>query len=481
MKIILLFLLLATARADLPVSGRPVPALSTFDNIMQQEMAAGGATAGVLGVMRNGRIIYLRGFGYLDDGSTPLPENALLRTASCTKPLTAAAIRQLAASGALGALGLQRRVFNLTVDGTNNDGLLNVTPFLIAGVNQLGDDRYADITVAHLLRHAGGFNRRASPGDPMFKSRDIAEQMGVASPPSRHNIMRWMLGRPLFWAPGTVDVNTNGLDENTEDPYSNFGYMVLGEIVAAYSPQGGYMQHLHNQVLTPDMWVPTGELLQGRTLPLNRNAREPLYTGGSSGQSVFDSFPFVVPEPYGRWDMDNMLAHGGIIVSAASMLEFGSRYEVWYPNVGTARSATSASGGSHTGALTGTSSVIWPRGDADGLVIYAAFNHRKDDGNSNADEIAPLVRGRIANTLGLSLSWPTVTCDGFWVSAGSGTGGTVGRGGYHDPYRGFEKAWAQTTAGSRIRLKPGNNAWSGVLNRRMRLDAPEGAARIGAQ
>lgn len=43
------------------------------------------------------------------------------------------------------------------------------------------------------------------------------------------------------------------------------------------------------------------------------------------------------------------------------------------------------------------------------------------------------------------------------------------------------RAWNNTTAGSRIRLHAGNNAWSGVLNRKVRLDAPEGAARIGVQ
>lgn len=467
-----LLLTAATVLADLPVSGRPVPDLVVFDTIMQDEMANSSATAGVLGVSRNGRVVYLRSFGYLDDGSTPLPETALMRIASCSKPFTAAAVRQLASSGALGASGLQRRVFNLTVNGVNNNGLLDVEPFLIPGVNRLADERYADITVGHLLDHAGGFNRAEGPRDPTFRSREIAEQMGIASPPSRHNVMRWMLGRPLFWAPGTVNNRDN------EDAYSNFGYMVLGEIVNTFTPQGDFHSHLHHVTLTPELWVPEGEFLQGRSLLTNRHPREPLYVHSQTSFSAFDEFPFVVPEQYGGWNLEGLRGAGGLIASAQAMLAFGSRYNVWYPEIGRSQAAVSPGGGAHSGALDGTSTVLWPRGDANDTVVYVAFNVRNDD---NGDHLAGEVRDRVATAISNGLTWPTATSDGFWVSAGSGTGGTQGRGGYNDAYRGFAKAWNATTTGSRIRMKPGNNAWSGVLNRKMRLDAPEGTARIGVQ
>jgi len=474
MKTLLLFLLTAlAAHADLPVSGRPVPALSTFDTIMQQELADSSATAGVLGISRNGRVVYLRSFGYLDDGSTLLPETALMRIASCSKPFAAAAVRQLADSGALGGNGLQRRVFNLTVNGVNNNGLLNVTPFLIPGVDVLGDNRYADITVAHLIDHSGGFNRAEGPRDPTFRSREIAEQMGVSSPPSRHNVMRWMLGRPLFWTPGTVNNRDNG------DAYSNFGYMVLGEIVDTFSPQGSFHNHLHNQTLTPGMWVPSGEFLQGRSLIYNRHPREPLYVHSQNANSVFDEFPFPVPEQYGGWNLEGLRGAGGLIASAQAMLEFGARYNVWYPNIGRTHAAATPTGSFHTGALDGTSTALCPRGDANDTVIYVACNTRNND---DGDHLAGEVMTRILDTLNnFSFTWPATSSDGFWVSAGSGTGGTAGRGGYNDPYRGFARAWNETTTGSRLRMKPGNNAWSGVLNRKMRLDAPEGTARIGVQ
>jgi hypothetical protein len=57
--------------------------------------------------------------------------NALFRIASLCKPITAAAIRQLANAGRFRPSGHQRRVFNLTVNGVNNCGLPNVERFFI--------------------------------------------------------------------------------------------------------------------------------------------------------------------------------------------------------------------------------------------------------------------------------------------------------------------------------------------------------------
>ena len=78
------------AAAAIAISGRPVPKLVAFDDAMTELMSDNDIEAGVLGVMRNGTIVYLRGFGLLTTGVN-MPENALVRLASCTKPITAAA------------------------------------------------------------------------------------------------------------------------------------------------------------------------------------------------------------------------------------------------------------------------------------------------------------------------------------------------------------------------------------------------------
>src|SRR5262249_14850111 len=141
-------------------------------------------------------------FGYLLEPNTQvpegvtLPETAMFRTASVVKPITAAAVRQLAVEGWLGPSGLERRAFDLN----SNGGVLYVNPF-----RGLTDGRHADITVHQLILHQGGFNRAADPpGDPMFKSRAIAQDMAFASPPSNFDTINWMLGQRLQWAPGLV-------------------------------------------------------------------------------------------------------------------------------------------------------------------------------------------------------------------------------------------------------------------------------------
>lgn len=90
-----------TARADLPVTGFPVPELVVFDNLMQSYMADNGLEAGILAISKDGRVVYQRGFGYAWNGRDPLPENTPMRLASVEKPHTAAAIRHLAADGVI--------------------------------------------------------------------------------------------------------------------------------------------------------------------------------------------------------------------------------------------------------------------------------------------------------------------------------------------------------------------------------------------
>lgn len=200
--------LASTSGAVLPVSGRPVPSMAAFDTIMTDFMNTKGITAGVLGISRNGRIEYLRAFGYLvepqssSDPGTPLPEAAMLRTASVVKPITAAAVRQLNAENGFGPTGLNRAVFNLTVGGVNNNGLLFIAPF-----GGLADARHLNIRLADLLTHQGGFNRLANPpGDVMFQERTVAQVLGIDSPPQPADTMRYMLGQALQWTPGTVSV-----------------------------------------------------------------------------------------------------------------------------------------------------------------------------------------------------------------------------------------------------------------------------------
>jgi CubicO group peptidase (beta-lactamase class C family) len=541
--------LAVNARAQLPVSGRPVPGMSAFDNLMTNFMNANGITAGVLGISRNGRIEYLRSFGWLREPSgsfvgVALPENAMMRTASVVKPVTAAAIRQFDAAGGFGAGGLNTRAFNGLIIGQS--GLLNVTPR-----PALGDGRHADVTINHLLLHQGGYNRNVDPpGDVMFKSRAIAAALRTNSPPTNGETMSYMLGQSLQWAPGTVSnispanvsngnvafssnasptlitttaphaiavgdpvtitghsvasVNTTAIvasvpsnttftlqgvnstggaggtwSKNT-DAYSNFGYMVLGELLQTFAP-GGYLGYVQSHVMSPALWIPSTEFALARSLAPDRHPREPRYIASNNGESVFDNDPpiDVVPVPDGGFFIEAMLAHGGVIASAQAMIHFANAYHLWYTNGDIGQPITAASpmqNYAHSGRLDGVDTFLQQRSDS--VVFYLAIN-RTDFGNPG---LAPTLAAQINNQLSApaGFTWPDATSDGFWVTLGA-ENAAAGFGGYHSSYQGFQSALDRVTDGSYLRLHPGSQAWTGTINKQVRLDAPEGPVTLGRQ
>ena len=441
------------AHGAIAISGRPVPTMTAFDGIMSNYMQTSGITAGLLGIMRDGRTVYLRGFGNLPT-SEPFPENATFRIASLSKPVTAAAIRMLASDGAFGANGIDRKAFNLTVNGTNNGGLLSITPF-----QSLGDSRMAQITIRHLLDHTSGFD---GP-DCIFRdgSRQVANDLGLNAPPSRVDRIRWMLHQTLTSTPGTNFV------------YSNFGFMVLGHIIDTYG--GGYINFIRNRVLTAALWVPTADVNHGRTLVGNRLPREPGYTITGNGQSVFDYSPPIdsLPYPYGgEFDLEALLGAGSLVASGHAMLTFANGWHLWYPNAGVpVTQGFPQEGYIHDGGLSGLNTRLQGRGD--GVSIYLAFN-RVDSVGPPFDSISALIDS------GTGFTWPSTTSDGFWVSLPE-SDPTAGYGGYHSLWQGFGSSLTKASDGTRMRLKPGTSPWTGRITKRIRLDAPEGVARLGVQ
>ncbi|MBL8878660.1 MAG: beta-lactamase family protein, partial [Phycisphaerales bacterium] len=170
-------ILMFDASANAQISGRYIPELSWADITMLNFMTEHGISGGLLGIMKDGCVVYQRGFGWMDnDQNITMPENALVRIASCTKPITAAAIQKLAAEGAFGPDGIDRLAFNL---GQSNPGVLNINPW-----PSLGDSRMRNITIRHLLLHQGGWDRDpdVGPGDVTYMECTIASDMGINSP-----------------------------------------------------------------------------------------------------------------------------------------------------------------------------------------------------------------------------------------------------------------------------------------------------------
>ena len=90
------------AQPEIPVSGTAVSGMASFDQAVTAFMRKLSIPGGAVAVMRDGKLIYARGFGYADvEKKTLVQPDALFRVASVSKTITAAAIMKLVEEGKL--------------------------------------------------------------------------------------------------------------------------------------------------------------------------------------------------------------------------------------------------------------------------------------------------------------------------------------------------------------------------------------------
>lgn len=455
--------LFTSAAAQLPVTGRPVSELAWLDTEVLDLMNEFAVSGGMVAMMRNGRIIYQRGFGWHDSGeNVAMPENALARIASCTKPITAAAIQRLVSEN---RLELDDFAFDL---GQPGGGILQLTPF-----PSLGDEELKEVTVLHLLTHMGGWDRDPAlgVGDLTYNECTIAGDMGVPTPPGRTNTMRWILGQPLQFTPGT------------DQAYSNIGFLALGLIVEQVTGQG-LTTYLRDNILTPDDWVPATDFRQGRTFEVNQPPREAWYDGNDLEHCVFNNSEcsfgcstVIFNSAYGAWDHEARISQGGTVLSPATMLRFLDRYyvESFDPEIGEPLNGGRLNG-DHGGVQDGCNAYAWQRDD--GINVFMFFN--EDAANDDPDDpghFGRLLRSRIEATIDDQTNWPTFDVEGFWATPSVGTPAAYGS--YDRPFRGMPDALSTLEHGSILNLKAGTYAFSGTISTQLKLRAPLGLARIG--
>ncbi|MCX8155355.1 MAG: beta-lactamase family protein [Verrucomicrobiae bacterium] len=275
------------------VRGEGLSPLAPFDRCMEQFMAARQIPGGVLAILQQGRLIYAQGYGYANrEDQIPARPTTLFRLASLSKPITALAILRLAQAG---RLSLDEPAFER----------LGLAPL----PGKTRDPRLERITIRQLLQHTGGWDRDQS-GDPMFMSETIAKACRVPSPPGPRDIIRYMLGRPLDFDPGT------------RYAYSNFGYCVLGRIIEAVT------RHPYEAWVRRDVLAPLGlhSLRLGRSLIDQAHPAEARYymADQRTAPSVFAGISSPVSAPYGSFCLEAMDAHGGWIGSAVDLMRLSA-------------------------------------------------------------------------------------------------------------------------------------------------------------
>ena len=197
-----------------------IPELAGLDKRIRNYMRKWQFKGASLAITRGDSLLYAKGYGWADEEKgIKMEPGHIMRMASVSKLLTATGIMVLQDKG---LLNIKDTVFGPS-------GILHDCDF----ASVIKDKNYHKITVEHLLRHQGGFYR-----DPLFSSRDVKHQLNLDHAPEKDDFFRLVLSRRLRFMPGSWQ------------KYSNFGYLLLSEIIEQVSGMT-YENFMKQEVLAP--------------------------------------------------------------------------------------------------------------------------------------------------------------------------------------------------------------------------------------
>lgn len=276
--------------AELPVTGPSVAGSERLDRNVTALLKKWNVPGISVAIVKDGKLVLAKGYGYSDlEAKIPMQPDTMFRIGSTSKTLTAVAVLQLVEQG------------KLSLDAKFLDVLTDYS------VTASGDPRLRIITIRMLLQHSGGWDRDVS-GDPCSNQIEIAKELGVPSPASCADTIRYMMGRPLDFTPGT------------KWAYSNLGYCILGRVIEKVSGEK-YDAYVNAHILKPagigDMYIGTSR--QGRQGP--RETKYYDYPGAPLVNSVFAG-EGKVPLQYGGIEVQD--SNGAWIGSPVDLVRFMS-------------------------------------------------------------------------------------------------------------------------------------------------------------
>jgi CubicO group peptidase (beta-lactamase class C family) len=307
-RLILLTAWLIIALTTAAQTGIPVPEMTQSDVIIKNFLTAYDIPGATVAIAKDGKIVYMRAFGYSDISKTIVtqPYN-LFRIASLSKQVTSIAIMKMMQSGQL--------TMNSKVFGAR--GILEQHP--VFSTAAITDSRIYNITIQQLLEHSAGWNRdlNCNPNpttpypyffsgcDPISFPLRVTMLTGTANPVTKDAHIKFLLEKGLDFTPGT------------SYSYSNIGYLVLGEVIEKLSGLS-YEKYVQDSIMAPlgifDMHV-------GKNLLTDKQEREGEYVGnGYTTLSCYNTGLYV-PWEYGGFSVEAMDAHGGWIASSRDMLK----------------------------------------------------------------------------------------------------------------------------------------------------------------
>ncbi|MGP1255012.1 MAG: serine hydrolase domain-containing protein [Kiloniellales bacterium] len=322
-----------------------------LDRSLEGFLADNAIPGGVVAVGRVGETPEVRAYGLADPstGRTMTPDTPL-KIASLSKPITAAAVLALVEAG---RVTLETRLGALFPETYESP-----------------DPRLAEVTIADLLRHSGGWDRAADL-DPFFLTADeLSEQLGLKANAVEdcRPVAEAMAGRALQFEPGSGHA------------YSNLGYCWLGLV----------LENVTGQPYADAIWSLLPEAVGMRLQEMPDDAT-PQRTAGT------ESYLLQRPQVLG--------AAGGWIATAAQVYRFAERVPhpraTERPTYADPESADHYGFGwrvwsgprdgllTHYGAMPGSFAVL-ARHD-DGRIAIALFNARPTDDWTAFEEVLQIV------------------------------------------------------------------------------------------
>jgi N-acyl-D-amino-acid deacylase len=205
-----------------PVTGKAPPGTEALDKAVVSVISRHGIPGASLAIAKDGKLLFARGYGWANLATEePVRPDTLFGVASLSKSITGVAVLKLVEQG---KLKLDDHPFKM---------LSQIKPLRGAKV----DPRLYQITVRHLLNHSGGWDHQKS-GDPVSWTARLQLERGDKAPVSAEYLISATMGIQLDFDPGT------------DSKYSNFGYIVLGEVIEKASGQH-YEKYVKEHVLAP--------------------------------------------------------------------------------------------------------------------------------------------------------------------------------------------------------------------------------------
>jgi CubicO group peptidase (beta-lactamase class C family) len=181
---------------------------SELEPLIQKTLAEKKAPGYAIGIVKNNRLIYAKGFGLAKLGTpNPITPQSLFHMASVTKPFVATAVMQLVEAGKID---------------------LDASPAKYLPYFKFQDERYRAITIRQMLSHTSGI---PDVEDYHWDKPEYDDK-------ALERYVRSLSNQRLVFTPGE------------KFAYSNNAYEILGDVIAKVSGESfeDYVQH---RILTP--------------------------------------------------------------------------------------------------------------------------------------------------------------------------------------------------------------------------------------